>query len=91
MPDQEGIRHDELAHLAEEFPAERFALPRKPSSLVIRQRVSPTAVQVFEDAVFLEEVVDYLLLIPVDLVGTNELKEVDLDCQGVIARRPFCG
>ena len=62
----EDCWRNDRADLAEQFSAQRLALGREPSPLVIVEaQPSPTEL-LFEAPVFLAEILDHMLLLPVE-------------------------
>ncbi len=81
VPSEDGVRRDNGRDLSEDFSTKGLSFYRKLSSLVVGQARSPTAVQVFEDALLFDQVVDHGLLTPVDPTSySDDYQFPRLDC-----------
>ena len=77
VPAQEGIGRDEGRDLFEALAAERVGERREAAAFGVRQ-AQPAATELgFEDAVFLEEIGDDLLLVPLEPAGDHGDQDVE--------------
>src|SRR5438477_99815 len=71
MPRQQGLGCDDCGYLGEDFPAQRLRLGSKSSPLIIRKAEPPMADLLSQNAIFLHQIFDHLLLPLVNPTGNG--------------------
>ena len=63
MPTQDGVGRDDRADLGERFPAQSLCLRGQPSALIVVEPEPLASELLFQDPVFLAEILDDALLL----------------------------
>ncbi len=77
VPSQERLRRDDASHSAQRLQPKSSALHGQAAPLVIREAQSTATELLAQDAVLLLEVVDDVLLLPIDPAGEEEDEQLE--------------
>ncbi len=75
-PRHDGVRRDDGRHFLKDTPAESFSLHRQATAFVIGQTNTPATQLAFQDPVLFDQVVDDVLLMPIDPAGNGDEKQL---------------
>ena len=89
MPSHQRVRGDERRDGVERPPAQALGLRRQATTLVVRQPELPALQLLLEYPIFLDEVGDDILLMPIDPAGHGQEKQLKWEGSG--RHRPIVG